>query len=322
MSEPQKSGLNGKENSLPPAQGGFWGGLKSLFRKGSEPTLRESVEEALEEHEEDTNGKSLGADEKEMLFNVLNYGELRVDDVMVPRADIISVDMEIGLKDLLKTFSKAGHSRFPVYRGNLDDVMGMVHVKDALKLLTENDYSKAGFDGFSLMTIQRSVLFVPASMRVMDLLAKMRQNRTHMAIVVDEYGGTDGIVTIEDLVEEIVGEIEDEHDDDVTQQVRKMGKDTWLVDARLEMEDLEDALSQSFMDIDDDEDIDTVGGLVFALAGSVPEIGERVKHENGYQFEVVDADPRRIHKVRIMSPKATLTKNATKKLSKRKEKQI
>lgn len=296
------NGTQGSVNgNADPSQGGFWAGLKAIFGfRANEVSLRESVEEAIEEHEEETNKTALGADEREMLFNVLKYGELRVDDVMVPRADIVSVDMDISFKELLSTFSDAGHSRLPVYRGNLDDVMGMVHVKDAMKLLIDGDLAR---EGFQLMTIQRSVLFVPASMRVMDLLAKMRSSRTHMAIVVDEYGGTDGIVTIEDLVEEIVGEIEDEHDEDVVAQMREMSVGTWLVDARLEMEELEDELSISFLDDEDEEDVDTVGGLVFALAGSVPEIGEVVVHGNGYRFEVVDADPRRIHKVRILSPK-------------------
>lgn len=283
---------------------GVFGWLKSIFSRRSDISLRESVEEAIEEHEEETNSQSLGDEAKAMLFNVLNYGELRVDDVMVPRADIIATDMETDFQGLLKVFSDAGHSRLPVYRGDLDDVMGMVHVKDALKLLTTTEMCSDDFSSFSIMTIQRSVLFVPASMRVMDLLAKMRSRRTHMAIVVDEYGGTDGLVTIEDLVEEIVGEIEDEHDEDSVPQIREMAKGIWLVDARLEIVDFEDALSQSFMDVDEEEDIDTVGGLVFSMAGRVPEIGETVRHENGYHFEVVDADPRRIKKVRVLSPKA------------------
>lgn len=284
-----------------PAPKGLWAALKNLFsHKEIEQSLRVSVEEALEEHGEDLNGHTLGAGEKEMLYNVIKYGDLRVYDVMVPRASIVAVDHEIAFRDLLKTFSQAGHSRLPVYRGNLDDVMGMVHVKDALKLLNDGDLDRADF---ALMTIQRTVLFVPSSMRVMDLLAKMRLNRTHMAIVVDEYGGTDGLVTIEDLVEEIVGDIEDEHDEEIAQQIRPLGKGSWLVDARMEIEDFEDSLSQSFLDVAEDEDIDTVGGLVFSLAGRVPEIGEQVAHENGYCFEVVDADPRRIHKVRVLSPK-------------------
>lgn len=285
-------------------QKGMWYALRGLFgRKGSENSLRESVEEALEEHADDLNGYTLGAGEKEMLFNVLKYGELRVYDVMVPRASIVAVDNEINFRDLLRTFSGAGHSRLPVYRGNLDDVMGMVHVKDALRLLDDGDLDRLDF---TLMTIQRSVLFVPMSMRVMDLLANMRLHRTHMAIVVDEYGGTDGLVTIEDLVEEIVGDIEDEHDETAAAKLRALGTGSWLVDARMEIEDFEDEMSQSFLDVADDEDIDTVGGLVFSLAGCVPEIGEKVEHDNGYCFEVVDADPRRINKIRVMSPKAAL----------------
>jgi len=278
------------------AQTGFWRGLKALlgFKQG-EVSLRESLEEALEEHEEETRGQALGADEREMLFNVLEYGALKVNDVMVPRGDIVAVPSDVSYEDLVKVFADAAHSRMPVYRGSLDDAQGMVHVKDVLKVAAAGDDTTA----FKIAAIQRSVLYVPASMKVVDLMAKMRQGRTHMAIVVDEYGGTDGLVTVEDIVEEVIGEIDDEHDEVEAPDIVSLAGGGYDADARAEIEELEDLLGVDLLPDDQDEDVDTLGGLVFSLAGCVPEIGEVILHDSGYKFEVVDADPRRIHKVRI-----------------------
>ena len=270
---------------------------RALTGKASETSLRESLEEAIEEHEEETRAPALGIEERTMLFNILEYGELRVNDVMVPRADIIAVDHESHFSDLLKVFSEAAHSRMPVYRETLDDVIGMVHVKDLLKAIAEGANSKS----FKIATIQRPVLFVPPSMKVIDLLAKMRASRTHMAIVVDEYGGTDGLVTVEDMVEEIVGEIEDEHDTEQEPEIISSEDGYYDADARTEIGLLEETLGTDFLPDDKEEDIDTLGGLVFSLAGHIPEIGEIIHHESGYDFEVLDADPRRIHKIRIYS---------------------
>lgn len=278
-------------------QGGFWRAVKDLFgSRGNEVSLRESLEEAIEEHEEETRGPTLGEEEREMLFNVLRYGALRADDVMVPRADIVGVANDISYADLVKVFGEANHSRMPVYRDTLDTVLGMVHVKDALKVTSEG----GGGSDFRLADIQRPVLFVPPSMKLIDLLAKMRLSRTHMAIVVDEYGGTDGLLTVEDIVEEIFGEIEDEHDEVEDPYITPLEGGGYDVDARLEVDELEEVIGVDLLPEELDEDVDTVGGLVFSLAGCVPEIGEVMVHdESGYRFEVVDADPRRIHKVRI-----------------------
>jgi len=276
--------------------GGLWRGVKELFGfKQGEVSLRESLEEALEEHEEETREQALGDDEREMLFNVLEYGALKVDDVMVPRGDIVAVADDVSFDEMVTGFAGAAHSRMPVYRGTLDDVQGMVHVKDILKVVAE----KSDTDNFKISEIQRPVLYVPASMKVTDLMAKMRQGRTHMAIVVDEYGGTDGLVTIEDIVEEVIGEIEDEHDEIEAPDIVTLSGGGYDADARAEIDELEDLLGVDLLPDDQDEDVDTLGGLVFSLAGCVPEIGEVILHESGYKFEVVDADPRRIHKVRI-----------------------
>lgn len=284
------------------ATSGFWRGLKTFFGfKQPEVSLRESLEEAIDGHGEDANAGALGDVEREMLFNVLEYGELRVDDVMVPRADIIAVQNDVSYKELVKIFADAAHSRIPVFSDNLDHVLGMVHVKDVLKVLSDGGDTT----DFTVATIKRPVLFVPPSMKVMDLLAKMRHGRMHMAIVVDEYGGTDGLVTVEDIVEEIVGEIEDEHDEVEEPDLVPLGGGGYDADARLDIEEMEAVLGVDILPEEQDEDVDTLGGLVFTLAGRVPEIGEEILHESGYKFEVVDADPRRICKVRIHPPSAT-----------------
>src|SRR5690606_9245376 len=226
---------------------------------------------------------------------VLFRSELRVDDVAVPRADIIAVDAAGSFDDMARVFVEAGHSRLPVYRESLDAIIGMVHVKDVYAHLVQP--SEAGAP--KVDQLLRSVLFVPPSMRILDLLARMRASRTHMAIVVDEYGGTDGLVTIEDLVEEIVGDIEDEHDEAEATLLRPLPGGRYDVDARLSVADLEAELETDFLPEDDDSEIDTVGGLIFMLAGRVPAIGEVIEHPSGYRFEIVDGEPRRITRVRV-----------------------
>lgn len=284
-----------------PASGGFLRAIREFFgSKPSDVSLRESLEEAIEEHEEDTKRVTLGEKEREMLFNVLEYGELRVVDVMVPRGDIVAVPNNIAFQDLVKLFAEAAHSRMPVFRETLDDVIGMAHVKDALKLIADGQDSKS----FKMVSIRRPVLYVPASMRVIDLLAKMRQSRTHMAVVVDEYGGTDGLVTVEDMVEEIVGEIEDEHDTVEDPELTALPDGGFDADARLDIDELEEALGIDLVADERAEEVGTLGGLVFLLADSVPDIGEVITHDSGHKFEVLDADPRRIRRIRIHLPKS------------------
>lgn len=281
---------------------GVWARLRDVFARRQSGSLRASLEEALEEHEEDGDTTSLSEGERAMLFNILGYGELRVDDVMVPRVDIVAVEVTTPYGDVLNTIADSAHSRMPLYRETLDNVVGMVHVKDIIRSIAQGKTET----GFSLKALQRPVLFVPPSMRLRDLMAKMRQRRTHMAIVVDEYGGTDGLVTIEDVVEKIVGDIEDEHDhegvEDMLQPLEGGGYDA---DARIEIDDLESTVGQAFLSDDEKEDIDTLGGLVFSLAERVPDIGEIFPHKSGFQFEVVDADPRRIRRIRLHPPSET-----------------
>ena len=241
----------------------------------------------------------------EMVDAAERFHLLRVDDVMVPRADIVAIESIASLTELTRAFKDAGHSRLPVYKETLDDPTGMVHIKDVMPYLMFDAKGRGGKtypDKKVIQYIKRPVLFVPPSMLARDLLKRMQAKRTHMAIVVDEYGGTDGIVTIEDLIEEIVGEIDDEHDaqEPVVQIVNGTGgKTVWEADARITIEDFEDAIGREFATDDEEEDVDTLGGLVFTLAGRVPERGEIIPHPDGLEFEVVDADARRVKRLRI-----------------------
>ena len=245
------------------------------------------------------------------VLNAARFDTLRVDDVMVPRADIIAVQIDTPLDDLAKLFAEAAHSRLPVYRETLDEPVGVVHIKDVLRHLAEElgDNGSAPWaraDGRVLHSIVRPVLFAPPSMPAADLLLRMQTRRVHMAVVVDEFGGTDGLVTLEDLVEEIVGDIEDEHDEADAPTIRPRGAQMWDVDARAPIEDLEELCARELVLPEAAEEVDTLGGLVFALAGRVPERGEIIIHPQGVEFEVIDADPRRVKRmiVRAKEPPA------------------
>lgn len=244
--------------------------------------------------------------EREVLMNAAeNFHILKVEDVMIPRADIIAVDIDISMKDLANAFKDAGHSRLPVFKETLDEPTGLVHVKDMLPFLTFDARGRTGKtypDRKIVKKIQRDVLFVPPSMSAEDLLKKMQVRRMHMAIVVDEYGGTDGIVTLEDLIEPIVGNIEDEHDDSEP-EIKIIhpanGNTYWEVDARVDIEDFEKEFGRDIATPEEDEEVDTLGGVVFSLAGRVPERGEIVHHPYGIEFEVLDVDARRIKRLRV-----------------------
>lgn len=270
---------------------GFLSWLRGLARGRPEQSLRASLEDIIDEHEEAAH-HTPDEGEREMIRNLLEFGEMSVDDVMVPRADIYAVPENINLDKLIETFLESGHSRLVVYGESLDDVVGMVHVRDVLRFW-------AGREPFSLATILRRVLFVPPSLSLREVLARIQAERSHLAIVIDEYGGTDGLVTIEDLVEEIVGDIEDEHDEHEG-PLFTVGADGVLdADARATIEDVEAALGQHLVPDDLEEEIDTIGGLLVSLAGRVPEAGERIALGQGLDFEVVDADPRTVRRLRI-----------------------
>ena len=264
--------------------------LKGLrWSRNGEGSLREALGELIEET--DAKAAEIDPQERALLANILKLHDLTAEDVMIPRADIVAAEHTLGLDELLQVMSKQAHSRVPVYRESLDDVVGMVHIKDVL----------AWWDRpaeFQIAKILRPVLFIAPSMRVLDLLLKMRATRHHLALVVDEYGGIDGLVTIEDLVEEIVGEIEDEHDVEVRPILEEGGGGTLVADARVPIEEFEARVGPVLVD-EEREEIDTLGGLVFALAGRIPARGEVVAHASGLEFEVIDADPRRIRRLRV-----------------------
>lgn len=252
--------------------------------------------------------------QQNMMEAAEEFHRLRVEDVMVPRADIVAIETTAGLQDISKAFKDAGHSRLPVYKDTLDDPQGMVHIKDVLPYLmldAKGRNTKTYPAKKIVQYIKRPVLFVPPSMLAQDLMRRMQARRVHMAIVVDEYGGTDGIVTLEDLVEPIVGDIEDEHDLSVPEVVIVTvpgGKSVWEADARITIDDFEKALGRDFATPDEEDDVDTLGGLVFTLAGRVPERGEVIPHPDGVEFEVIDADPRRVKRLRIQLTSQSKTK--------------
>lgn len=264
-----------------------------------EPSIRESLEEVIEESERQT--QELTPQERLMLANLLKFGELRVDDVMVPRADIVAVEESATLGELVAVFREAQHSRLPVYRETLDDPTGIVHIKDVLGLV-EPKRGATDWAAHPIPGLRRDVLFVPPSMPVLDLLLKMQTTHMHLALVIDEYGGTDGLVSIEDLIEEIVGDIDDEHDTDERERIVPRETGGWDADARVDLEDFKELTDLDLALPGEEEDIDTLGGLVFSLLGRVPLRGEIVRHPLGFEFEVLEADPRRIKRLRIRPP--------------------
>jgi CBS domain containing-hemolysin-like protein len=229
-----------------------------------------------------------------MLRNLLHFGEKTAGDVCVTRGEIIAVPQSISFDGLVAAFAEAEHSRLPVYGESLDEVIGMVHVKDVFAASVDTSRDR------SLSALMRSPLFVPESMGAIDLLARMRAERVHLAIVVDEFGGTEGLVTIEDVVEEIVGEIEDEHDIEEAGLLTLLDDGLWEADSRLELEELQKTVDERLTA--EDDEVDTVGGLTFLLAGRILQPGESVRHPSGWRLESVDADSRRIKRVRLHSP--------------------
>jgi len=248
----------------------------------------------------ESDGEAPRLEPAEMLDKMAAFEALRVEDVMVPRADIIALDIETPLGEAVSLFAEASHSRLPAYRETLDDPVGMIHIKDVIGMLAPD---KSGavepgiFQRRALAGVVRNVLFVPPSMKAVDLLLRMQTRRLHMALVVDEYGGTDGLVTLEDLVEQIVGDIEDEHDESAAPKLRSRGPKVWEADARASISEFETLIGREFATDEEEEDVDTLGGLVFTVAGRVPERGEVVRHESGLEFEVVEADPRRVKRL-------------------------
>ena len=281
-------------------QGGsrLWRGMRHLiFGEDSEPSLRDQIEEAIEEAEDSSPvAGDLSPPERQMLRNLLDFGDQTAGEIAVTRGDIVAVPSDISFDELVQAFADAGHSRLPVYGESLDDVVGMVHIKDIFIANVDTSRDR------SLSALMRDPLFVPESMGVIELLARMRSQRIHLAIVVDEFGGTEGLVTIEDVVEEIVGDIEDEHDDFERGMLTLLEDGLWEADARLELEELAQAVDARLSS--DEDEVDTLGGLMFLLAGHIPAKGECVTHPSGWKMETVDSDPRRIIRVRLHAPES------------------
>jgi len=274
----------------------LWRGMRHLlFGDDSEPTLRDQIEEAIEEAEDQRPvAGDLTPTERTMMRNLLHFGDRTAGDVCVTRGDIIAVPSTISFKELVRAFADAGHSRLPVFTDSLDRVVGMVHIKDVFMADVDTERDR------SMTALMREPLFVPESMTVIELLARMRAERTHLAIVVDEFGGTEGLVTIEDVVEEIVGDIEDEHDEAEAGLLTMLDDGLWEADARIELEELAKTVDRRLTW--EEDEVDTLGGLVFLLAGHIPAPGECVVHPSGWRLEAVDSDPRRILRVRLHAP--------------------
>ena len=266
-------------------------GMWRLLRRprGGSASVRDTLEELAEQH--DTADSPIDPNERLILENTLRLRSQTVEDVMVPRIDIAAVDVELSVREVVERIGETLHSRLPVYQGDLDHVLGLIHVKDILPLAGQDDPPP-------LRSLLRPVMVVAPSMRVLDLLLQMQLERNHMALVVDEFGGIDGLVTIEDLVEQIVGDIEDEHEreEDLTMDQRPDG--SLIADARVLLEDFEAEIGDVFTD-EERENIDTLGGLVFNLVGRVPGRGEIVAHPSGIEFEILEGDPRRLKRLRI-----------------------
>ncbi len=283
-----------------PADGGgrsFWGGLRAaLFGEGEEATLRDQIEEAIDESEDEVpKVGDLTPVERQMLRNMLHFGEKTAGDVAVPRGDIIAVESRISFAELVAAFADAGHSRLPVYEESLDRVVGMIHLKDVFARMVAGEDPPE-----DIMALVREPLYVPESMGMPDLLASMRANRIHLAIVVDEFGGTEGLVTIEDVVEEITGDIEDEHDEEPEGALIPLEGGSWDADARAELDDVAETIDPRLGEVE--EDVDTLGGLTVVLAGHVPQQGEVVEHPSGWRLEVTECEPRRVTRLRLHPP--------------------
>ena len=281
----------------------FWK-IQGMLRRKEAESIRDQVEELIERQEAPTEASkgdgpaaSLDAEERALLGNVLRLRGITAYDVMVPRADIMAIPESHTLTETIALIQTEGHSRYPIYRDGLDDIVGMVHIKDVFAAIGKEA-------DFSLAAILRRPLFVVPSIPVLDLLLQMRQARVHMALVVDEYGGIDGLITIEDLVETIVGDISDEHDEIKAQQITERPDGALDLDARTPIAAFEEKLGTILTDEERAADIDTVGGLVFTLAGRVPARGELVSHPSGLEFRILEADPRRIRRLRVRRPGA------------------
>ena len=293
MSDPEPPPSDGQpEHPKSPEQRGSLSRLRTLLRLLRRPRGQSETIDALVATAADELGTPITPQERVLIGNVLKGHGRNAADVMVPRVDIVALDIDQPFNDVVKCMIEHGHSRVPVYRESLDDVIGFVHVKDVLGPVAERRPAR-------LERLLRKVLFVAPSVPILDLLVQMRQARTHIAMVVDEFGGIDGLVTIEDVIEEIVGEIEDEHDVDAAPVLIERPDGSVIADARIPIDAFEEQHGTRLRPEGEQEAVDTLGGLVFTLAGRVPKRGEVIAHPDGIEFEVLDADPRRVKRLRV-----------------------
>ena len=296
------------DSSSPAGDAESSSGLMLAIRKFFDPdhgerSLRAQLEEAIDEHEgengeetpEHSGTGDLSLVERQMLRNLLHFSEHDADDVAVPRGEIIAIDSSAGWDELVETFAEHGHSRMPVYRDQLDDVIGMIHIKDVFTILARGETPPADWT-----VLMRQPLYVPQTRNALDVLADMRSQRMHLAVVVDEFSGTDGLITIEDLVEEIVGEIEDEHDEAPEEWIVDIGEGMWDCDARAELDDVAEQVSPALAEVE--ESVDTLGGLAFVLAEQVPAVGRVLEHPSGWRIEVTDGDETHVKRLRLHAP--------------------
>ena len=302
------------DSSSPAGDAESSSGLLLAIRKFFDPdygerSLRAQLEEAIDEHEEGENGDSvpensgtgdLSQVERQMLRNLLHFSEHDADDVAVPRGEIVGMNANASWDELVETFAEHGHSRMPVYRDQLDDVIGMIHIKDVFTILARGETPPKDWT-----VLMRQPLYVPQTRNALDVLADMRAQRMHLAVVVDEFSGTDGLITIEDLVEEIVGEIEDEHDDAPEEWIVDIGEGMWDCDARAELDDVAQRVSPALAEVE--ESVDTLGGLTFVLAEQVPEVGRVLEHPSGWRIEVTDGDETHVTRLRLHAPEESVT---------------
>ena len=279
------------DTSDPSSGPSFFGRLAQAFSKS--PSAEESTPTST--------GPTATPSPAEIRLRVAEFERKRVEDVMIPRAEIIAIDEQTPLSELVRLFADTTHSRLPIYRETLDDPVGLVHIKDLVTVLADKSDGEITDELRPLIGMRRDILYVPPSMRLPDLMLKMQSTRIHLALVVDEYGGTDGLVSLEDLVEQIVGEIEDEHDEDAP-YVTPRGKGIWEVDARAEIPDFMEDSGFDLSLSDYEDEIDTLGGVVFAIVGRIPQRGEIIRHPNGVDMEILDADTRRIRRIRLRCP--------------------
>ena len=287
------------------SSGGLWPAIRRLFDSDQgDRSLRAQLEEAIDEHEGENSGApetvesrkgDLSSVERQMLRNLLHFSEHDADDVSIPRGEIIAVEASASWAELVNTFAEHGHSRLPVYRDQLDEVVGMIHLKDVFPFLARGDQPPGDWT-----VLMRQPLYVPQTRNALDVLADMRAQRMHLAIVLDEFSGTDGIITIEDLVEEIVGDIEDEHDETPVDLILSIGDGMWDCDARAELDEVAERIDPRLAEVE--ESVDTLGGLTFVLAEQVPPVGAVIDHPSGWRIEVIDGDETHVTRLRLHAP--------------------